>query len=205
MDIEYLKPDDIEKRSMEIIEMEMRTNPPKKNKEVIKRVIHATADFDYEHNILFSDGAVEEALKTLKEGAVIVTDTNMALAGINKKILTKHGCEAVCYMADPEIAEQAKLRGVTRAIVSMEKAAKLKRPTIFVIGNAPTALIRLNELIESKEVAPRLVIGIPVGFVNVVESKEMLIRAEVPYITSTGRKGGSTVAAAVCNALLYML
>lgn len=205
MDIEYLKPDDIEKRSMEIIEMEMRTNPPKKNKEVIKRVIHATADFDYEHNILFSDGAVEEALKTLKEGAVIVTDTNMALAGINKKILMKHGCEAVCYMADPEIAEQAKLRGVTRAIISMEKAAKLKRPTIFVIGNAPTALIRLNELIESKEVAPRLVIGVPVGFVNVVESKEMLIRAEVPYITSTGRKGGSTVAAAVCNALLYML
>lgn len=205
MNIEYLKPDDIEKRSMELIESEMQTDPPEKNKAVIKRVIHATADFDYERSMIFSDGAVDKALNTLREGAVIVTDTNMALAGINKKILSDNGCEAVCYMADPEVAGQAERRGMTRAIVSMEKAAKLKRPLIFVIGNAPTALIRLNELINSKEVKPSLVVGVPVGFVNVEESKEMLIETGIPYIAAMGRKGGSTVAAAICNALLYML
>lgn len=215
MDIEYSRPADIEKRSMELISREMKTVPPKYHAPVIRRVIHTTADFEYEQTLVFSGNAVMSALTALRaarssaesdilSSVTIVTDTNMALSGINKGALSRLNCRAVCYMADPAVAEDAERRGVTRAAVSMEKAAELKGPLIFAIGNAPTALLRLKELIDADAVRPELVVGVPVGFVNVVESKELIMESDVPYIVARGRKGGSTVAAAICNALLYM-
>lgn len=215
MDIEYSRPADIEKRSMELISREMKTVPPKYHAPVIRRVIHTTADFEYEQTLVFSGNAVTSALTALRaarssaesdilSSVTIVTDTNMALSGINKGALSRLNCRAVCYMADPAVAEDAERRGVTRAAVSMEKAAELKGPLIFAIGNAPTALLRLKELIDADAVHPELVVGVPVGFVNVVESKELIMESDVPYIVARGRKGGSTVAAAICNALLYM-
>lgn len=215
MDIEYSRPADIEKRSMELISREMKTVPPKYHAPVIRRVIHTTADFEYEQTLVFSGSAVMSALTALRaarssaesdilSSVTIVTDTNMALSGINKGALSRLNCRAVCYMADPAVAEDAERRGVTRAAVSMEKAAELKGPLIFAIGNAPTALLRLKELIDADAVRPELVVGVPVGFVNVVESKELIMESDVPYIVARGRKGGSTVAAAICNALLYM-
>ena len=215
MDIEYSRPADIEKRSMELISREMKTVPPKYHAPVIRRVIHTTADFEYEQTLVFSGNAVTSALTALRaarssaesdilSSVTIVTDTNMALSGINKGALSRLNCRAVCYMADPAVAEDAERRGVTRAAVSMEKAAELKGPLIFAIGNAPTALLRLKELIDADAVRPELVVGVPVGFVNVVESKELIMESDVPYIVARGRKGGSTVAAAICNALLYM-
>ena len=215
MDIEYSRPADIEKRSMELISREMKTVPPKYHAPVIRRVIHTTADFEYEQTLDFSGNAVTSALTALRaarssaesdilSSVTIVTDTNMALSGINKGALSRLNCRAVCYMADPAVAEDAERRGVTRAAVSMEKAAELKGPLIFAIGNAPTALLRLKELIDADAVRPELVVGVPVGFVNVVESKELIMESDVPYIVARGRKGGSTVAAAICNALLYM-
>lgn len=215
MDIEYSRPTDIEKRSMELISREMKTVPPKYHAPVIRRVIHTTADFEYEQTLVFSGNAVTSALTALRaarssaesdilSSVTIVTDTNMALSGINKGALSRLNCRAVCYMADPAVAEDAERRGVTRAAVSMEKAAELKGPLIFAIGNAPTALLRLKELIDADAVRPELVVGVPVGFVNVVESKELIMESDVPYIVARGRKGGSTVAAAICNALLYM-
>ncbi len=215
MDIEYSRPADIEKRSMELISRDMKTVPPKYHAPVIRRVIHTTADFEYEQTLVFSGNAVTSALTALRaarssaesdilSSVTIVTDTNMALSGINKGALSRLNCRAVCYMADPAVAEDAERRGVTRAAVSMEKAAELKGPLIFAIGNAPTALLRLKELIDADAVRPELVVGVPVGFVNVVESKELIMESDVPYIVARGRKGGSTVAAAICNALLYM-
>ena len=215
MDIEYSRPADIEKRSMELISREMKTVPPKYHAPVIRRVIHTTADFEYEQTLVFSGNAVTSALTALRaarssaesdilSSVTIVTDTNMALSGINKGALSRLNCRAVCYMADPAVAEDAERRGVTRAAVSIEKAAELKGPLIFAIGNAPTALLRLKELIDADAVRPELVVGVPVGFVNVVESKELIMESDVPYIVARGRKGGSTVAAAICNALLYM-
>ncbi len=203
--IRYSRPDEIERRSFEIIKSEMTTAPPPDEAAVIMRAIHATADFEYEKSLLFSSGAIEGAKRAINNGALFITDTNMALSGINKKALEQTGCSAVCYMADEKVAEEAVERGTTRAVVSMEKAAELQgRPLIFVIGNAPTALLRLTELIKEKKVSPALVIGVPVGFVNVAESKEGLIRTAGEYIVARGRKGGSTVAAAISNALLYM-
>lgn len=202
----HMKPADIEKRSFAIITEELggRTFPDGVA-EVVKRVIHTSADFDYADNLCFSPDAVEQAKAALEAGATIVTDTNMALAGISKPTLAKLGGKAVCLMADEEVACEAKERGVTRATVSMEHAAKLDGPLIFAIGNAPTALIRLHELIEEGAVSPALVIGVPVGFVNVVESKELFLGGDTPYIIARGRKGGSNVAAAIVNALLYQI
>ena len=201
-----MKPADIEKRSFAIITEELggRTFPDGVA-EVVKRVIHTSADFDYADNLCFSPDAVEQAKAALEAGATIVTDTNMALAGISKPTLAKLGGKAVCLMADEAVAREAKERGVTRATVSMEHAAKLDGPLIFAIGNAPTALIRLHELIEEGAVSPALVIGVPVGFVNVVESKELFLGGDTPYIIARGRKGGSNVAAAIVNALLYQI
>ncbi len=201
-----MKPADIEKRSFAIITEELggRTFPDG-IAEVVKRVIHTSADFDYADNLCFSPDAVEKAKAALEAGATIVTDTNMALAGISKGTLAKLGGKAVCLMADEAVAREAKARGVTRATVSMEHAAKLEGPLIFAIGNAPTALIRLHELIEEGAVSPALVIGVPVGFVNVVESKELFLGGDTPYIIARGRKGGSNVAAAIVNALLYQI
>ena len=140
-----------------------------------------------------------------ENGADIVTDTNMALAGVNKKELAKYGGEAHCFMAEEEVAKIAKERGVTRATVSMEKAAQIEKPVIFAIGNAPTALIELYEMIQSGSYRPAFIIGVPVGFVNVEAAKDLILKTDVPYIINRGRKGGSNVAAAICNALLYEL
>lgn len=202
----HMKPADIEKRSFAIITEELGGRTfPEGVAEVVKRVIHTSADFDYADNLCFSPDAVEQAKAALEAGATIVTDTNMALAGISKPTLAKLGGKAVCLMADEAVVREAKARGVTRATVSMEHAAKLDGPLIFAIGNAPTALIRLHELIEEGAVSPALVIGVPVGFVNVVESKELFLGGDTPYIIARGRKGGSNVAAAIVNALLYQI
>lgn len=202
----HMKPADIEKRSFAIITEELGGRTfPESVAEVVKRVIHTSADFDYADNLCFSPDAVEQAKAALEAGATIVTDTNMALAGISKPTLAKLGGKAVCLMADEDVAREARTRGVTRATVSMERAVKLKGPLIFAIGNAPTALIRLHELIGEGAVSPALVIGVPVGFVNVVESKELFIGGDTPYIIARGRKGGSNVAAAIVNALLYQI
>ncbi|MBR4437334.1 MAG: precorrin-8X methylmutase [Spirochaetales bacterium] len=198
-------PMEIEKRSMEIIESGLPKGIPEENKAVVKRVIHCTADFDYAENLAFSKDAVQKAVSALKEGCDIITDTQMALAGINKTAASKLGCSIHCFMSDPDVAEKAKELGCTRAAISMEKAKELDRPLIFVIGNAPTALLKLKEFIDAGEIAPLLVIGVPVGFVNVVESKNAIMETNVPYIISKGRKGGSNVAAAIVNALMYQI
>ena len=203
---EPMKPMEIEQRSFEIITELLgdRVLDPE-NELVIKRVIHTTADFDYADNLTFSDHAVRKGIATLKGGCDIVTDTQMAKAGINKTILASLGGEVHCFMSDADVAAEAKERGVTRAIVSMEKAAQLPGKCIFAIGNAPTALIALHGLIEEGKLDPALIIGVPVGFVNVVESKELFLDSPVPHIIARGRKGGSNVAAAICNALLYQI
>lgn len=204
--LEKIKPMDIEKRSFEIItELLGDRQPAPENEMVVKRVIHTTADFDYAENLCFSDGAVARGIEALRSGCDIVTDTQMARAGINKAVLGKLGGEVHCFMSDPDVAEEAKARGITRAIVSMERAASLAKPCIFAIGNAPTALVSLRELMDAGKVAPALVVGVPVGFVNVVESKELIMAAGAPYIVARGRKGGSNVAAAICNAMLYQI
>lgn len=204
--IEYVKPADIEKRSFAIITEELggRTFPPY-IEPIVKRVIHTSADFDYADNLVFSEGAAARACKAIQNGAHIVTDTNMAKAGINKKVLAQFGGEVHCFIADEDVAVEAKQRGVTRSTVSMERAAELDVPLIFAIGNAPTALIELARLIDKNILSPELIIGVPVGFVNVVESKELIIESGVPHIVARGRKGGSNVAAAIVNALLYQL
>lgn len=203
-----IKPMDIEKRSFEIISELLAADGIEldpENEPVIKRVIHTTADFEYVNNLVFSEDAVKRGIEALKNGCDIVTDTQMARSGINKTILAKLGGEAHCFMADEDVAAEAKRRGVTRAVVSMEKAAGLEKPLIFAVGNAPTALIALDELIRNGALVPELVIGVPVGFVNVVESKELIIASGVPHIVARGRKGGSNVAAAIVNALLYRI
>lgn len=203
---EPMKPMEIEQRSFEIITelLGNRVLDPE-NELVIKRVIHTTADFDYADNLTFSEHAVQKGIAALKSGCDIVTDTQMAKAGINKTILASLGGEVHCFMSDADVAAEAKERGVTRAIVSMEKAAQLPGKCIFAIGNAPTALIALHGLIEEGKLDPALIIGVPVGFVNVVESKELFLDSPVPHIIARGRKGGSNVAAAICNALLYQI
>lgn len=198
-------PVEIERRSMEIIESGLPAGIPEENKAVVRRVIHCTADFDYASNLAFSDNAVQKALAALEKGCDIITDTQMAYSGINKAAATKLGCAVHCFMSDPDVAEEAKKRGCTRAVVSMERAAKMNKPLIFAIGNAPTALLRLRELIDAGEIAPLLVIGVPVGFVNVIESKNAIMEAGVPFIVAKGRKGGSNVAAAIVNALMYQM
>lgn len=204
---ERILPAEIEKRSFEIITQELgeRSFPPGQEA-VIKRVIHTTADFDYADSLIFSDGAIEKALEALRCKASIVTDTNMGKSGINRKSLSGIGGEVFCFMADEDVAEKAGREGTTRAAASMDKAAALKKDCIFAIGNAPTALVRLYELIEEGILTPKLIIGVPVGFVNVVQSKELILSLrDTPYIVARGRKGGSNVAAAICNALIYQI
>ncbi len=206
--IEYVRPQDIEKRSFAIISKELEEKGivlPKEQELVTKRAIHTSADFDYAKTMTYSAHAVGIAKKLIQNGADIVTDTNMALAGVNKKELAKYGGEAHCFMAEEEVAKIAKGRGVTRAAVSMEKAAQIEKPVIFAIGNAPTALIELYEMIQSGKYRPAFIIGVPVGFVNVEAAKDLILKTDVPYIINRGRKGGSNIAAAICNALLYKL
>lgn len=206
VELENVKPMDIERRSFEIITEELGdlelipgTEP------VVKRCIHTSADFDYAKNLCFSEHAVEKAIEAIKNGACIVTDTQMAKAGINKRALARYGGEVYCFMSDEDVAEMAKKNKTTRATASMDKAASLDRKLIFAIGNAPTALVRLYELIQEGKINPQLIIGVPVGFVNVVQSKELIMETETPYIVARGRKGGSNIAACICNALLYMI
>ena len=197
---------DIEQRSFEIITEllgQRRLDP--ENELVIKRVIHTTADFEYADSLAFSEHAVQKGLDALRAGCDIVTDTQMAKAGINKTALTRLGGQVHCFISDPDVAREAKDRGITRAAVSMERAAGLEKPCIFAIGNAPTALLTLRTLLDEGRVSPALIIGVPVGFVNVVEIKEQILTAGAPYIVARGRKGGSNVAAAICNALLYQI
>ena len=206
--IEHLLPEQIEQRSFEIIDGELKKRGivlPKEQEMITKRVIHTTADFEYTDTLTFSEGAVGMARELLKKGADIVTDTNMALSGINKRSLAGLGGEVHCYMADETVAKLARERGTTRAAVSMEIAAKIQKPVIFAVGNAPTALIQIYEMMQGSDWRPAFVIGVPVGFVNVEAAKELILQTDVPFIINRGRKGGSNVAAAICNALIYEL
>ncbi len=206
--IEYVLPADIEKRSFEIISQELAEKNivlPEEQRLVTMRAIHTTADFDYAGTMRYSADAVSVAKNLLQSGADIVTDTNMAFTGINKKKLAQYGGQAHCFMADEDVAIEAKRRQVTRATVSMEKAMRIDKPVIFAIGNAPTALISLHEIMQKTGKKPEFVIGVPVGFVNVEAAKELIMESDIPYIVNQGRKGGSNVAAAICNALLYQL
>ena len=206
----HILPEDIERTSMEIISRELAERGiilPEEHAAVVKRVIHTTADFDFAQNLYFTPGAVSAGMTALRNGATIITDTNMAKTGISKPALTKLGGQVCCFMADKDVARTAKEKGTTRAVAAMEKAARQYPNAVFAIGNAPTALLRVAELIQSGLLHPALIVGVPVGFVNVVESKERLLEAclryRVPAIVAMGRKGGSNVAAAICNALLY--
>lgn len=206
--LENVKPMEIEKRSFEIIGQELKEQGKILQPDtelIVKRCIHTSADFDYADNLCFSPDAVEKALEAIKEGACIVTDTQMAKSGINKRALARYGGEVFCFMSDEDVAEAARKNGTTRAVASMDKAAAMDRKMIFAIGNAPTALVRLYELIGNGTLDPELIIGVPVGFVNVVQSKELIMGAGVPYIVARGRKGGSNIAACIVNALLYMI
>ena len=206
--IEQLLPEEIEKRSFEIISEEldhMGVILPEDEAMITKRVIHTSADFEYTKTLTFSKDAVAIAKELIVNGADIVTDTNMAFSGINKKALSRFGGEVHCYMADETVAKLAKERGCTRATVSMEMASEIEKPVIFAIGNAPTALIQLYNMMQTKQWKPAFVIGVPVGFVNVEAAKELLMETELPYIVNRGRKGGSNIAAAICNALIYEL
>ena len=205
--LEHILPADIEKTSFSIIERELKEKNislPEELAPIIKRVIHTTADFEYAKTLKFSSGVLKIINEAIQNGADIVTDTNMALSGINKKSLARFGGEVHCFMADEKIAALAKEQNLTRAAVSMKKAAEIQKPLIFAIGNAPTALVELCSLMQDG-FKPVAVIGVPVGFVNVVAAKEMIMESGVPYIVNEGRKGGSTVAAAICNAILYQI
>ena len=200
------QPGTIEQESFAIIRKELAergiTLDPK-TEDIVMRCIHTSADFDYADILAVSEGADDAAIKALQNGAHIVTDTKMVMSGINKRMLEQYGGEVHCFISDEDVIKEASERGTTRAVVSMEHASKLEQQLIFAIGNAPTALMRLCELIDEGKVRPALVIGVPVGFVNVVRSKEMLMERDVPYIVSRGNKGGSNIAACICNALLY--
>ena len=203
-EIKIVKPNEIEKRSMEIITQELNGRTwPEPQFSIVKRCIHTSADYDYADNLCFSENAAMLGVEALRRGAVIVTDTKMAWSGINKKKLAEYGGEAYCFMSDEDVAKEAQERGCTRAAICMERGAALGKEVIFAVGNAPTALIRLYELIQEGKVNPALIIGAPVGFVNVVEAKELIMTAGVPYIVPRGRKGGSNIAATICNAMLY--
>ena len=204
--LENVLPGDIEKRSFEIIGQELGRELDPEQELIIKRCIHTSADFDYADNLKFSENAVQKAMDAIKKGAVIVTDTQMAKSGINKRALARYGGEVMCFMSDEDVAAQAKANGTTRATACIDKAAKLDKPVIFAIGNAPTALVRIYELLEDGRLNPELIIGVPVGFVNVVQSKELIMSLkDVPYIVAAGRKGGSNIAACIVNALLYKI
>lgn len=206
--IEHLQPMEIEKRSFEILSQELekrRIVLPADQEPITKRVIHTSADFEYVDTLKYSPGAVAKAKELIRNGADIVTDTNMALSGINKKLLAGFGGQVHCFMADETVAELAKKRKTTRAAVSMEMAARIEKPVIFAVGNAPTALIQLYEMLQQGSYRPAFIIGVPVGFVNVEAAKELIMETDVPYIVNKGRKGGSNIAAAICNAIIYTM
>lgn len=205
--LEFVKPSEIERRSFEIISHELGDKAlDPENELVIKRVIHTSADFEYVDNLVFSPHATSLGVQALREGCSIVTDTKMAASGINQRVLGRFGGRVLNYISDADVAAEAKERGLTRSAICMERAASLGEPLIYAVGNAPTALVRLYEMLREGSMAcpPVLIIGVPVGFVNVVESKELICEMDAPHIVARGRKGGSNVAAAICNALLYI-
>ncbi|MBO4235100.1 MAG: precorrin-8X methylmutase [Firmicutes bacterium] len=207
--INIMNPKDVEKRSFEIIDEVLGDRKFKpQNEVVIKRVIHTTADFDYADNLVFSAHAVEQGMEALREGCHIVTDTHLVKESINKRALAALGGDVHCFISDKDVVAEAKERGVTRAIVAMERAIDLYNrgiPIMFAIGNAPTALMRIRVLFDEGRLYPKLVVGVPVGFVNVAESKELIISSAMPHIVARGMKGGSNVAASICNAMLYQI
>ena len=212
MAIEIVKPNDTEKRSFAIITEELAQRGltvPEREAPVTKRVIHTSADFEYAETMTYSENAIDIMQDLIRKGADIVTDTNMAKSGISARTLEKFGGRVHCFMADPDVAKEAKERGITRATVCMEKAARISKeenkPIIFAIGNAPTALIRLREMYDDGSFKPAFIVGVPVGFVNVEAAKELIIETDIPYIINRGRKGGSNIAAAICNAVMYDL
>ncbi len=197
-------PESIENESFNIITRELGdfTLDPE-SAPIVKRVIHTSADFDYAHNLRFSPHAVPLALAALHAGCPIVTDTEMAKAGINKTAAEKFGLAVHCLVADPEVKENALRLNTTRSRAAIDLAATRWPEAVYVVGNAPTALIRIHELACAGTIRPRLVVGVPVGFVNVVEAKELILNSSLPHIVAAGRKGGSNIAAAIVNALLY--
>ena len=203
-EIEQVLPSEIEKRSFEIITEELKEMGKilcPETELIVKRCIHTSADFEYADSLVFTEGVVEKAKDAIRRGVPIITDTQMGKAGINKKRLAEYGSEVLCFMSDEDVAEMAKKNGTTRA-----EAAALGREAIFAVGNAPTALVRLYELIKEGKINPELIIAVPVGFVNVVQSKELILSLEdTPSIVARGRKGGSNIAACICNALLYQM
>ena len=202
-----MKPQDIEQKSFSIIQNELKEmgkELSERTAPVIMRCIHTSADFSYADTLAFSDGVIDAAVDLLRNGATVVTDTNMALAGIRSGQLAGFGGKAVCFMADESVAKEAKERETTRAFVSMERAAELAGPVVFAIGNAPTALLSLHEMVQKGSYRPAMVVGVPVGFVNVKSAKEIIMGDGIPYIVNRGRKGGSNIAAAIINALLGM-
>lgn len=202
----HLRPEQIEAESFRIIDSEVGEHPwPPREWQVVRRAIHTSADFDYARTMAFSPDALERGIAALRRGRGLVTDTTMALAGINKRLLERFGIATSCFVADPDVAAQAADEGITRSIAAMRKAASDPANGVFVIGNAPTALFELLRLVREEGLRPDLVVGLPVGFVGAEESKEELIReASIPYISNRGRKGGSNVAAAVVNAMLIL-
>jgi len=207
MDSLTMKPEEIEAESFRIIDSEAGEHDwPEAEWQVVRRAIHTSADFEYVRTMVFSEGAVEQAITAIKNGAGIVTDTNMALSGISKARLVRFGCEVSCHVADSDVGALAQREDITRSVTAMRKAVANTNNRIFVIGNAPTALFELLRLIQDGQVKPDLIIGLPVGFVGAEESKNALaaMSSPVPFITNRGRKGGSNVAAAVVNALAIL-
>ncbi len=206
MSINIVNPMDIERKSFDIITEKLNGKVFGEGKDdIVKRVIHTSADFDYAENLVFSEGVVKKAISAIRRGACIVTDTNMAFSGINKKLVSSLGGEVKCFISDKDVSEEARKRGITRAMVSMEKACRIKRDLILAIGNAPTALIWIDKLVKEGMMSPDVIIGTPVGFVNVIESKELILKGDIPYIVAKGNKGGSNIAAAIVNALIYKI
>ena len=204
--IEIIAPEEIEKRSFQIIREELGENfCVEELKPIVVRVVHTTADFEFAKILKTGNDFINRFASAIKGGATIVTDTRMAYSGISKHLVEKFGGRVLCFMDDPEVAKEAQERHVTRASICMERASKLDEEVIIAIGNAPTALLRVCELVREGVFVPQALVGVPVGFVNVVESKNLLKNTDIPYIISEGRKGGSNVAAAIVNAMLRMV
>jgi len=200
-----MQPDEIERRSFAIIDTEAGVHHfITEQWTIVRRMIHTSADFDYVHSVRIHPEAVAAGVKVIRDGGVIYTDTNMACTGIRQRDLAPYGVEVKCLMADDRIARSAVAQGVTRARAAVDAVAGKLQNAIYVVGNAPTALLRLIELIRAGKAAPTLVVGLPVGFVNAAESKAELLHLDTPYITNVGRKGGSNVAASVVNALILL-
>ncbi len=200
-----MKPQEIEDLSFKIIDQEAGEHGFNRQEwPIVRRMIHTSADFEYIKTVRFHGGAIEKGIQAIQQGKQIITDTNMARVGIRQTEVQAFGGQVSCLIADEAVAHQAKAGGTTRALAAVELACNAMAGGIYVVGNAPTALLRLIDLIREKKAAPALVIGFPVGFVNATESKEVLMGLDIPYITNKGRKGGSNIAASIVNALAIM-